>query len=123
MSHPIVIERIYEPPRENEGMRILVDRLWPRGVSKDRAHVDVWMKDVAPNPELRKWFGHDPARFADFRLRYEDELANDPLHQAKVAELHQLAESSPLTLLYAAKDGRCNHAIVLLDFLQLQRNI
>jgi uncharacterized protein YeaO (DUF488 family) len=117
MSHPIVIERIYEPPHENEGLRILVDRLWPRGVSKDRAHVDIWMKDVAPNPELRKWFGHDPARFADFRLRYEDELANDPLHQLKLAELHQLAETSPLTLLYAAKDAACNHALVLLDFL------
>jgi uncharacterized protein YeaO (DUF488 family) len=117
MSHPITIERIYDPSGGNDAKRILIDRLWPRGVSKERAHVDIWMKDVAPNPELRKWFGHDPARFADFRLRYLDELANDPLHQAKVAELHQLAEVSPLTLLYAAKDAICNHAIVLLDYL------
>jgi uncharacterized protein YeaO (DUF488 family) len=118
VSHPIAIERIYESSLGKDGLRILVDRLWPRGVSKERAHVDIWMKDVAPNPELRKWFGHDPARFAEFRLRYEDELANDPLHQAKVAELHQLAETSPLTLLYAAKDESCNHALVLYDFLQ-----
>ena len=111
---PVHIKRIYEPPGPRDGTRVLVDRLWPRGVSKDAAAVDRWMKEVAPSTELRQWFGHDPARWDDFRRRYEAELVHQP--QA----IHWLREQGThgrLTLLYAARDERHNHAVVLREVL------
>lgn len=109
------IKRIYDEPSENDGYRVLVDRLWPRGVSKEHAQLDMWLKDVAPSPDLREWFGHKPERFEEFSARYQDELARNPA----VAELREiLTSNASVTLLYAAKDPFVNHAVVLLDFLQ-----
>ncbi|CAM4270001.1 DUF488 domain-containing protein [Kerstersia similis] len=115
MQHEIHIKRVYEPASTGDGARILVDRLWPRGLSKAHAALTLWFKDIAPTPELRKWFGHDPARFEPFRERYEAELAQNP--QAVAQLLGYLAQSD-VTLLYAAHDKTCNHALVLADFLR-----
>lgn len=110
----LAIKRIYLPPAADDGQRVLVDRLWPRGVSKREAAVDVWLKDVAPSAALRKWFGHDPARWEEFRKRYLAELAdNDAL-----AQLRALAEAGPMTLLYGAHDEAHNQARVLLELLE-----
>ncbi len=91
----------------------MVDRLWPRGVSKERAALDEWLKDVAPSPELRMWFGHKPERFAEFSRKYISELE----HNSAAEQLKTLAKKEPLTLLYAAKDPKVNHALVLKKFL------
>jgi uncharacterized protein YeaO (DUF488 family) len=108
------IKRIYEPPAAADGYRILVDRLWPRGLSKEKAVLDEWLKDIAPTPELRTWFGHDPARFAEFRARYQTELESNPA----VATLQKLMSKHPtITLLYGAHDTEHNQAVVLCDFL------
>lgn len=111
----IRIKRIYDPPEADDGARVLVDRLWPRGVRKADAAVDHWLRDVAPSPELRRWFGHDPERFDTFSAYYRAELDDRP--QA-VAELNELAAAGPVTLLYAARDRDCNHARVLADYLR-----
>jgi uncharacterized protein YeaO (DUF488 family) len=103
------IKRVYEPMSPSDGTRVLVDRLWPRGVKKSDARVALWLKDVAPSPQLRIWFHHDPARFAEFRRRYTGELKGNPA----VAELRKLGKSKRVTLLYAAHDPRVNHALVL----------
>ena len=108
------VKRIYEPPAPEDGLRVLVDRLWPRGLSRDAARVDWWHKDIAPSSGLRKWFGHDPAKWAEFRDRYRAELKGNPEAVARLAELGQCG---PVTLLYAAKDERHNHALVLKAFL------
>lgn len=110
----VSIERVYQGGADDGGYRVLVDRLWPRGVSKQVARLDEWMKDVAPSPELRKWFNHDPARFDEFRKRYLAELdVNDA-----VDALRALAESRQrLILLYGARDPLVNHAVVLRDYL------
>ncbi|NLS21395.1 DUF488 domain-containing protein [Rhizobium sp. P40RR-XXII] len=111
------IKRIYEPADKQDGKRILVDRLWPRGLSKDDAHIDVWLKDVAPSTDLRRWFGHDPKKWDEFRRRYGDELKTN----AKVVdELREQIGQSTATLLYGAKDSEHNHAIVLRDFITRQ---
>lgn len=110
----IRIKRIYEPPSPDDGARILVDRLWPRGLTKERAAIDEWMKEVAPSPELRGWFGHKPERFAEFTRQYKRELEEDPTRSALVARLCDMASRHNVTLLYAAKDPACNHAAVLL---------
>jgi uncharacterized protein YeaO (DUF488 family) len=111
----IRIKRIYEEPAASDGERVLVDRLWPRGVSKERAALDLWLKEVAPSPRLRTWFGHKPERFKEFSEKYREELQSN----AAVAELKKLAEDHRnVTLLYAAKDPAINHAAVLLGFLQ-----
>lgn len=111
------IKRIYDAPRPNDGFRILVDRLWPRGVSKDAAHLDLWMKDITPSPELRKWFCHDPALFAEFRTHYRAELS---ANTNAVAQIINLAQHHDITLLYAAKDPKINHAVILAEYLQEQ---
>ena len=111
----IQIKRIYDEPETTDGYRVLVDRLWPRGISKERAHLDEWLKDVAPTPELRTWFGHAPERFAEFQARYEYEL-NDNLAVKQLQEI--LRDHESVTLLYAAHDPKVNHALVLHDFLQ-----
>lgn len=114
----IQIKRIYEAPAETDGKRILVDRLWPRGVSRERAALDAWDKDVAPSPELRIWFGHAPERMEEFAVCYRHELATDPARQQAVQALLKLAKAGPITLLYAAKDPKVNHALVLRQYLQ-----
>jgi uncharacterized protein YeaO (DUF488 family) len=108
------IKRIYDSSQPSDGTRVLVDRLWPRGVKKTDAHLDAWMKDVAPSTELRLWFGHMPARFDEFRRRYEAELTDNP----SVGELRKLGRGKPVTLLYAAHDPKINHALVLRSVLQ-----
>ncbi|WP_192496655.1 DUF488 domain-containing protein [Pseudoclavibacter sp. CFCC 13796] len=109
------IKRIYEQPAESDGFRVLVDRLWPRGVSKARAHLDLWLKDAAPSPELRTWWNHDPARLDEFAERYRQELESNPA----VDQLRSVEREHPtVTLLYAARDPKVNHALVLRDFLQ-----
>jgi len=106
----IRIKRVYESVGHDDGFRALVDRLWPRGIKKDDAALDAWPKDLAPSPELRKWFGHDPARFDEFRELYQEELEE---HREEAADLLEQAEGRPLTLLYAARDPQHNHAAVL----------
>ena len=103
------IKRIYEPAEDADGARVLIDRLWPRGIRKQDAHLASWMKDVAPSPALRVWFGHQPERFAEFSQRYKEELKGNP----GLAELRRLGKAGPVTLLYAARDPEVNHALVL----------
>jgi uncharacterized protein YeaO (DUF488 family) len=110
----IAIKRAYDPPEASDGVRVLVDRLWPRGVTKEAAKIDRWMKDLAPSGELRKWFGHDPARWEEFRRRYREELAG---HADAVAELRKLARGGTVTLVYAARDVEHNDAVVLKEVL------
>jgi len=110
----IRIKRVYEPALPEDGCRVLVDRLWPRGLSRERVQASMWLKEVAPGATLRKWFGHDPARFEEFRQRYLEELAGKP---EVVAGLVELARKERVTLLYAARDTECNHAVVLRDYL------
>lgn len=110
----ILVKRIYEKGQAKDGYRILVDRLWPRGVSKQRAAIDDWLKEVAPSPELRTWFNHKPARFAEFSQRYQLELEHNPAAQELLASLRQ---HKTISLLYAARDPKINHAMVLKDFL------
>ena len=109
------IKRIYEEPSDADGYRVLVDRLWPRGISKKAAHLDEWCKDVAPSTEARRDFGHDPARFGEFKARYRAELAASG---AAGALADRLAGRPVVTLLYAAHDPRFNHAVVLQEFLE-----
>lgn len=113
MTGPIHTQRVYDH-RPAEGSVYLVDRLWPRGVSKEELHVDGWLKDVAPSAELRTWFAHDPARFEEFSRRYRRELDR---HPDAVRPLREAAAAGPVTLLYAARDTEHNQAIVLRDYL------
>jgi uncharacterized protein YeaO (DUF488 family) len=110
----IKIKRIYEEPSENDGYRVLVDRLWPRGVSKDAAKLDEWNKEIAPSAELRKWFDHRQERFEEFARRYHDELKEK---EDELNELRKIADNGTLSLLYGAKDPEINQAIVLRDVL------
>jgi uncharacterized protein YeaO (DUF488 family) len=111
----IQIKRIYEEPKRSDGFRVLVDRLWPRGVSKERAALDLWMKTVAPSTALRQWFGHDPKRWKEFVKRYRLELRE---HTSELAELRSRARKGPLTLLFGARDSEHNEAIVLKEALE-----
>lgn len=113
---PVQVRRAYEQPREDDGRRILVDRVWPRGLSKDHAHLDEWCKQVAPSPDLRKWYGHDPGRFEEFARRYRAEL-EDAERAAALAHLRSVVEAGPLTLLTAAKRSDISQATVLADLL------
>lgn len=108
----IRVKRIYEDPSADDGARILVDRLWPRGVSKERADLTEWLKDVAPSTDLRKWYGHDPAKFDEFSRRYRDELDDDE-HAEAFATLRDFARKGTLTLLTASKDVEISEAVVL----------
>jgi uncharacterized protein YeaO (DUF488 family) len=107
---------VYEEPSPQDGKRVLVDRLWPRGVSKEAAHLDTWLKDVAPSTDLRRWYHHDPERFAEFRRRYLAEL-DDPEHEQAVRELRDLAARGRVTLLTATKDADHSEAAVLAEWL------
>ncbi len=111
------IKRAYESHAAEDGFRILIDRLWPRGVSKDAAHIDLWLKDLAPSTELRKWFGHDPERWAEFKKRYHHELGGAEQKEA-LAELRQHMHQGKVTLVYGAKDEEHNDAVALQGFLQ-----
>jgi len=106
----IKLKRAYEPAARGDGERILVERLWPRGVSKDRAKIDLWLKDIAPSTQLRKWFGHDPDRWEQFRRRYAAEL-KDKIDLLKM--LKQKAKNGPVTFVYAARDEQHNGALAL----------
>ena len=109
----IKIKRAYEPPSPKDGKRILVDRLWPRGLRKDAAALDLWSKDIAPTPSLRMWFDHRADRFAEFKRRYRDELKSNPA----VTEVLKQIGRGKATLVYAARDPAVNHAVVLAEFL------
>ncbi len=106
----IKLKRVYESPSPKDGLRVLVERLWPRGLTKERAAVDLWLKDVAPSPELRKWFGHDPARWEQFQERYRQELREK---KDAVQLLKQKGKEGTVTLVYAARDEDHNGALVL----------
>ena len=110
------IKRAYEEPARGDGYRVLVDRLWPRGVKKEALHLDLWAKDLAPSADLRVWFGHDPARFREFARRYHAELRAPPA-RALLAELARRAAHGPVTLVYGARDAEHNGAVVLRDVL------
>lgn len=114
----VVIKRAYEDVADDDGYRVLVDRIWPRGVSREHAAVHLWLKAVAPSPELRTWWNHDPARRDEFAARYRAELETVPDARAAVAQLHALAAAhDTITLVYGARDPRVNHAAVLRDYL------
>lgn len=111
----IRIKRIYDPPEPSDGKRILIDRLWPRGLSRDTAHIDAWIKEAAPSDVLRRWYSHDPEKWTEFRTRYLSELQQNPA----AAELRESAhKAKTMTLLFAAKDEKRNNAIVLREFLE-----
>jgi len=110
----IQLKRVYEPPSKEDGIRIFVDRLWPRGLTKKKAAVDLWLKDIAPTTELRKWFGHDPARWKEFQVRYRKELRAD---KEAVNLLKQKSKEGTVTLVYGAKDQEHNEALVLQQML------
>ena len=107
----VAIKRVYEEPKDTDGTRILVDRLWPRGLTKEKAKVDLWLKEIAPSNELRKWFAHDAKKWTEFQARYKQELKS---HTEQFALLKQEAAKAPVTLLYGAKDEEHNEAVVLL---------
>ena len=113
VSH-LRLKRAYEPAEEDDGVRILIDRLWPRGVSKAKAALDDWMKEIAPSTELRKWFGHDPERWPEFRRRYKAELRQ---HSPELDRIRALAKKHTVTLVYSAHDEAHNDATVLRDIL------
>jgi uncharacterized protein YeaO (DUF488 family) len=111
----IRLKRAYEEHAPDDGLRILVERLWPRGLSKERAAVDLWVKDVAPSPELRRWYGHDPAKWDEFQKRYRAELHRN---QDAVEELRRKFRGKTVTFVYAARDEAHNSALVLKDYLE-----
>lgn len=110
----IAIKRAYEPASADDGLRILVDRLWPRGISKEKADLNDWMKDIAPSTDLRKWFDHDPAKWSEFKRRYKTELAQ---HPEQMTRLRDLALKNKVTLIFGARDTAHNEAVVLKDIL------
>jgi uncharacterized protein YeaO (DUF488 family) len=116
MSDAVTVVRVYEDAAATGGTRVLVDRVWPRGVSKEAAHLDLWLKDVAPSTELRRWYGHDPARFEEFRRRYEAELAGPPAAEA-LRHLRDLAAERRVVLVTATKDVPHSQAAVLAELL------
>lgn len=110
----IKIKRVYEKPEKGDGNRILVDRLWPRGLTKEKAEIDLWLKDVAPSTELRKWFGHDPGKWEEFQGRYRKELEDN---KENIAALKAQIKKGLVTLVYGAKDEEHNEALVLKKWL------
>lgn len=113
----IKLERIYTKPADLDGYRILVDRLWPRGISKVNAHLDEWLKEVGPSTELRKWFNHDPAKFAEFKNRYIQELTNNPAFDELLKTVQTHLKNENVILLYGAKDEKHNQAVILNQLL------
>jgi uncharacterized protein YeaO (DUF488 family) len=117
MTAEVRVRRIYDEPTPADGTRVLIDRIWPRGMTKARAHLDDWRKDIAPSTELRKWYHHDPARFEEFTRRYRDEL-NERHHKAALRDLQALAMKNTLTLLTATTDVTISEAAVLADMVR-----
>src|ERR687897_3633700 len=115
MSARIRLRRVYDQPSPSDGYRVLVDRIWPRGVSKEDAELGEWARDLAPSKKLRRWFGHDPRRWEAFQRRYREELDH---HADEIDRLAQRAVQGPVTLVYAARDEQHNNAVILRDVLQ-----
>ena len=113
----VALKRVYDEAAPQDGQRVLVERLWPRGLSKEKAQLNLWLKEVAPSNELRKWFGHDPEKFAEFRRRYETELQSAEGQQA-LNKLREMEQQGQLTLLFAARDTEHNNATVIRELLQ-----
>ena len=113
MAHELRLKRAYEPAEPGDGRRVLVDRIWPRGVSKGEAHIDLWLKEVAPSTALRKWFGHEAERWEEFRRRYREELKGNPA----MRQLEAIAAEEATTLVYGARDEAHNQAVVLAELL------
>lgn len=109
------VKRVYDPPSEEDGIRILVDRLWPRGLSKERAEVDLWLRDLAPSPGLREWFGHDPDKWDEFRRRYRAELSR---HLDEIKPIIEASRTDTITLVYSARDEEHNSAVALREYLR-----
>ena len=114
MAGPLSLKRVYDPPHAQDGLRVLVDRLWPMGLRKRDARIYVWLREIAPSDELRRWFGHEPARWEMFRARYRDELATAP---EAVETLLSHCRAGTVTLLFAARDWQHNNAVVLREVL------
>lgn len=112
---PVMLKRVYDEPSETDGTRVLVDRLWPRGLSKQAVSADLWLREAAPSAELRRWYGHDPRRWPQFRRKYRSELAR---HPETLELLDDLRRRSPVTLIFAARDAAHSHAVVLRKALQ-----
>jgi uncharacterized protein YeaO (DUF488 family) len=112
MPIDVHVKRIYEEPEPGDGYRVLIDHVWPRGVSRERARLDEWARELAPSDDLRRWFAHDPAKFEEFQARYRTELTH---RRAAVLELARRASGGPLTILYAARDREHNNAVVLAE--------
>lgn len=120
MAGKLTIKRVYDPPEPGDGKRILVDRLWPRGLKRDAAALDAWIKDVAPSAELRRWFGHRPERWAEFARRYRHELAAEPASDA-LRKIAALAARDRVTLVYGARDRDRNQAVVIAEAIAHMR--
>ncbi|KIL42816.1 hypothetical protein KP77_34460 [Jeotgalibacillus alimentarius] len=114
----IILKRIYDDKDQLSGNRILVDRVWPRGISQEDANLDDWMKEIAPSTSLRKWFDHDPDKFEEFKKAYKKEIKEDSEKQAKLNELKDKSVNERLVLLYGAKDEEVNHVVVLKEMLE-----
>ncbi len=112
----VALKRAYDEPAASDGTRVLVERLWPRGISKARAHIDLWLKDVAPSTQLRTWYHHDPQKFPEFRRRYQAELTSEAA-QAALTRLRDIAKQGQLTLVFAAHDTAHSNAVILRDLL------
>lgn len=123
MKHSLNIKRIYEEASPEDGFRILTDRLWPRGISKERAEIDLWAKEITPSTPLRKWFGHKAENFEDFGKSYRRELDENPSSEPFVRRVAAELEKGNVTLLYAAKDPSCNHALILQSWLEGRLNV
>jgi len=113
----IRIKRVYEEPEKSDGRRILVDRLWARGLSQKKAKVDIWVKEIAPSTELRRWYGHDPEKWPEFKRRYAAELEANP---ARVEELVAEVQAGTVTFLYSSKEDRLNNAVALKEYIELR---
>ena len=115
LKNSIKVKRVYDDPSAEDGIRILVDRLWPRGLKKEAAKLDDWLKEIAPSDELRKWFGHDPDRWEEFKARYFHELERQ---NEAINKIREKASSSTITLLFAARDETHNNAVALREYLE-----
>ena len=115
MAGRVAVKRAYDPPAPEDGQRVLVDRLWPRGLSKEKAAIDLWLKEIAPSTAMRQWFGHDPERWDEFQQRYRAEL---DINGEVVGQLRDVIRAGRTTLIYGAKDEAHNHAVVLAAYLE-----
>ncbi|MFG6147006.1 DUF488 domain-containing protein [Halobacillus sp. B23F22_1] len=114
----VILKRIYDEEKKPGGHRILVDGIWPRGISKEQAEIDEWMKEISPSAELRKWFNHDPEKFSEFKKRYKKELNGHSDKKSSLDKLRNMADGKRVILLYGAKDETHNHAVVIKELLE-----